>query len=89
MSDLQIIEVKQLRLLIKDILSRLYALDPSRERLLCRTKLQEASMWLGMDLRRMDDDQTCYQVAEDASTTEVDPPQPEAPVNVYTDPVED
>ena len=85
MSEAQILRVKQLRLDIKDVLRNLQDLTDiesggGRERSLCRTKLQEASMWLGMDLRRLADGETCYPKADDLSTAEVDPADDGAPI---------
>ena len=44
---------KQLRKDIDDIIQRVKSSSPSRERSLALTKLQEACMWLGMDLKRL------------------------------------
>lgn len=44
---------KQLRKDIDEILQRLQNATSSRERSLAITKLQEAVMWLGMDLKRL------------------------------------
>ena len=44
---------KQLRKDIDVIVSKLHEVSPSRERSLAITKLQEAVMWLGMDLKRL------------------------------------
>jgi len=49
----QIIENKELRVAIDSSLQALKALPSSRERALAITKLQEAIMWLGMDLKRL------------------------------------
>lgn len=46
---------KELRKTIDQNLQTLKALQPSRERSLAITKLQEAIMWLGMDLKRLND----------------------------------
>jgi hypothetical protein len=46
-------ENKVLRQTLDDSLQLLKALPPSRERALAITKLQEAIMWLGMDLKRL------------------------------------
>lgn len=45
--------VKQLRNDIDEILQRVKELDYCREVAICVTKLQEATMWLGMDLKRL------------------------------------
>ena len=44
---------KQLRVDLDQSLQNLKELTPSRERALAITKIQEAIMWLGMDLKRM------------------------------------
>lgn len=44
---------KQLRKDIDEILQRVKALDSSRETSITITKLQEATMWLGMNLKRL------------------------------------
>lgn len=48
-----IIANKQLRKDTDEIIQRVKDLDPSRERSITITKLQEAVMWLGMDLKRL------------------------------------
>lgn len=44
---------KQLRKDIDEIIQRVKSLDKSRETSLAITKLQEAVMWLGMNLKRL------------------------------------
>lgn len=51
--DGEIIAIKELRRDTDAIIQRVKALPPSRERALSITKLQEAVMWLGMDLKRI------------------------------------
>lgn len=51
--DIQIIANKQLRRHFDAGLQELKGLPSSRERSLCTTKIQEAIMWLGMDLKRL------------------------------------
>ena len=54
MEEVQDIKLdKQLRVDLDVKLQELKALDPSRERAISITKLQEAIMWLGMDLKRL------------------------------------
>lgn len=50
----EIIKDKELRRDLDAHLQKLKGLSPSRERSLAITKLQEAIMWLGMDLKRLD-----------------------------------
>ena len=45
--------IKQLRKDIDDVIQRVRDLEPCREISLVITKLQEAVMWLGMDLKRL------------------------------------
>lgn len=49
----EIKETKQLRKDIDEVLQRVKGLDKSRETSLAITKLQEAIMWLGMNLKRL------------------------------------
>lgn len=49
----EIVANKQLRKDIDEVLQRVVALPKSRERSLSITKLEEAVMWLGMDLKRL------------------------------------
>ena len=51
--NLEIPKIKQLRKDIDDVIQRIKALDGCREVSICITKLQEAVMWLGMDLKRI------------------------------------
>lgn len=49
----EIKNTKQLRKDIDEILQRVKGLNHSRETSLAITKLQEATMWLGMNLKRL------------------------------------
>ena len=49
----EIVANKALRKVIDGIIQEVKALPASRERSLAITKLQEAVMWLGMDLKRL------------------------------------
>lgn len=51
--NLEIPKVKQLRKDINDVIQQVKTLDGCREVSICITKLQEAIMWLGMDLKRI------------------------------------
>ena len=51
--ELEVIENKRLRKEIDEKIQQVKNLPPSRERSLAVTKLQEAVMWLGMDLKRL------------------------------------
>ena len=50
----EIIANKQLRKDLDEKIQQVKSLPASRERSLAITKLQEAVMWLGMDLKRLD-----------------------------------
>ena len=47
--------IKQLRKDIDEIIQRVRELEPCSETSLVITKLQEAVMWLGMDLKRLNE----------------------------------
>lgn len=51
----QIVEIKQLRKDIDSIIQKVKFIEPCREVSICITKLQEAVMWLGMDLKRLNE----------------------------------
>lgn len=53
--ETEIIADKELRRDIDAQIQKVKSLPPSRERSLCITKLQEAVMWLGMDLKRINE----------------------------------
>ena len=71
--NLEIPKVKQLRKDIDDVIQRIKSLDNCREVSICITKLQEAVMWLGMDLKRIGDINP-YLSSKDPSTgTKIEP----------------
>ena len=71
--NLEIPKVKQLRKDIDDVIQRVKVLNGCREVSICITKLQEAVMWLGMDLKRIGDTNP-YPNSKDPSTgTKIDP----------------
>lgn len=71
--NLEIPKVKQLRKDIDDVIQKVKSLDNCREVSICITKLQEAVMWLGMDLKRIGDVNP-YPNSKDPSTgTKIDP----------------
>ena len=71
--NLEIPKVKQLRKDIDDVIQRIKTLDGCREVSICITKLQEAVMWLGMDLKRIGETNP-YPNSKDPSTgTKIDP----------------
>jgi hypothetical protein len=74
----EIIPVKELRRDIDAIIQRVRGLSYSSERATAITKLQEAVMWLGMDLKRINELRpgSCeypYPHSKDPSTTIIDP----------------
>jgi hypothetical protein len=54
-TDIQVIKTKALRKSLDENLQQLRALTPSREVSLSITKVQEAIMWLGMNLKQLND----------------------------------
>ena len=63
----EIVANKQLRKDLDDKIQEVKNLPASRERSICITKLQEAVMWLGMDLKRLNDTNP-YPSSKDPST---------------------
>jgi len=64
---------KELRKGIDSIIQSVKFMPPSRERSLSITKLQEAVMWLGMDLKRLGTENP-YPSSKDPSTgTKIEP----------------
>lgn len=51
--DTEVANTKQLRKDIDECIQRVKSLEPSRETSITITKLQEAVMWLGMNLKRL------------------------------------
>ncbi len=73
-----IIAVKELRRDIDANIQRVRALIQSRETALVITKLQEGVMWLGMELKRINDAapgavENPYPNSKDPSNTKIDP----------------
>ena len=69
----EIISDKRLRIAIDNLLQKVKSLPGSRERSLTITKLQEAIMWLGMDLKRLNPANDPYVNSKDASNEIVEP----------------
>ena len=63
----EIVANKQLRKDIDEKIRQVKALPASRERSIAITKLQEAVMWLGMDLKRLNEANP-YPSSKDPST---------------------
>lgn len=70
--DEEVIKNKELRRDIDCNIQLVKELPPSRERSLCITKLQEAVMWLGMDLKRLNEANP-YPNSKDPSNTKIEP----------------
>lgn len=65
--------IKQLRKDIDSIIDRVRELSPCRETSISITKLQESIMWLGMDLKRLNEPNP-YPNSKDPNTgTVIDP----------------
>ena len=73
----EIIENKSLRRDSDLIIQRTKSLPPSRERALAITKFQEGVMWLGMDLKRINETTGAgsnpYPNSKDPSNTKIEP----------------
>ena len=74
----QIVKVKELRRDTDVQIQYAKSLPPSRERALAITKLQEAVMWLGMDLKRINEETpgaspNPYPNSKDPSNTKIEP----------------
>lgn len=63
----EVVANKLLRKDVDEIIQRVKELPPSRERSISITKLQEAVMWLGMDLKRLNEHNP-YPSSKDPST---------------------
>lgn len=70
--DFDVIEDKLARKNIDEIIQQVKALPPSRERALAITKLQEGVMWLGMDLKRLNEPNP-YPNSKDPTNTKIEP----------------
>ena len=69
----EVTENKRLRKEIDEKIQQVKQLPPSRERSLAVTKLQEAVMWLGMDLKRLGE-KNPYPSSKDPETgTQIEP----------------
>ena len=70
--DYEVFRDKELRRDIDAQIQKAKALPGSRERSLAITKLQEAVMWLGMDLKRLAEPNP-YLNSKDPSNTKIEP----------------
>lgn len=78
MWEIDVIADKAFRAGIDTIIQRVKDSRPSRERALAITKLQEAVMWLGMDLKRLNEESpgvspNPYPNSKDPSNTKIEP----------------
>lgn len=64
--------IKQCRKDIDEIIQKVRGLEPCRETSLVITKLQEAVMWLGMDLKRLNQDDP-YPHSKDPNSMIIEP----------------
>lgn len=72
--EAKIINTKHYRKDLDEILQRLKAsAHQSRERSIAITKIQEAIMWLGMDLKELAGGKSCYKHGYDPQSPEVEP----------------
>lgn len=69
----EVVENKRLRREIDAKIQEVKDLPASRERSLCITKLQEAVMWLGMDLKRLGTDNPYPSSKDPATGTVIEP----------------
>lgn len=70
--DGEVIADKELRVAIDSQIQKVKQLPGSRERSITITKLQEAVMWLGMDLKRLNEPNP-YPNSKDPSNTKIEP----------------
>lgn len=64
--------IKQCRKDIDDIIQNVRNLEPCRETSIAITKLQEAVMWLGMDLKRLNQPNP-YPESKDPTSIKIEP----------------
>ena len=70
--DGEVIADKELRVAIDAQIQKVKQLPGSRERSITIAKLQEAVMWLGMDLKRLNEPNP-YPNSKDPSNTKIEP----------------
>lgn len=71
-TDQQVIDTKQLRVDLDAIIQRVKSLSPNRPTALVRTKLDEAVMWLGQNLKELGAANP-YPNSRDITNTTIDP----------------
>ncbi len=75
LTEAELAEIKTNKELRRDLdaqLQKLRALKPSRERSISITKLQESILWLGMDLKRLNDERP-YPSSYDPTSSKIEP----------------
>ena len=70
--DYEVTQNKSIRRDLDDQIQRVRQLPPSRERSIAITKLQEAVMWMGMDLKRLGEANP-YPNSYNPENTKIDP----------------
>lgn len=70
--NVEVPAIKQLRKDTDEIIQRVKGLEPCRETSLVITKLQEAVMWLGMDLKRLNQPNP-YPESKDPTSMRIEP----------------
>lgn len=70
--NIEVPAIKQLRKDTDDIIQRVRNLEACRETSLVITKLQEAVMWLGMDLKRLNQPNP-YPESKDSTSMRIEP----------------
>ena len=69
----EVVANKQLRKDIDEKIHEIKNLPPSRERSLAITKLQEGVMWLGMDLKRLNEENPYPSSKDPSSGDKIEP----------------
>lgn len=69
----EVVANKQLRKDIDEKIQEIKNLPPSRERSLTITKLQEGVMWLGMDLKRLNEENPYPSSKDPSSGDKIEP----------------
>lgn len=69
----EVVADKQLRKDIDEKIQEIKNLPPSRERSLAITKLQEGVMWLGMDLKRLNEENPYPSSKDPSSGDKIEP----------------
>ncbi len=69
----EVVANKQLRKDIDEKIQEIKNLPPSRERSLAITKLQEGIMWLGMDLKRLNEENPYPSSKDPSSSDKIEP----------------